>query len=296
MNTGKTERMEQRRATDAVFHLTWTDAQGNSKTTGAPGIDICGSGVRVEMREAIEPGVQAHLSNSKYQLNGSATVRHCESRGMYYLIGLEFSPETRDALKLPENEFIDYYEVLQIGHRADPETILRVYRIMATRYHPDNPQTGNHERFLLLKEAYETLSDPLRRAQYDCAHQTRKVEALPVFELREFVDGVEGESNRRLGLLALLYNQRRSNPDSPGMSLLDLEKLMSFPREYLSFTVWYLKEKHLIRVEGNSDFVLTADGLDHVETGIAANKVLTRLLKAPSNAHTVLYEDAPVAA
>jgi len=42
---------------------------------------------------------------------------------------------------------------------ADPETIHRVYRIMAARFHPDNPTTGSLERFLLLREAYQTLSD-----------------------------------------------------------------------------------------------------------------------------------------
>src|ERR1700687_5664825 len=62
---------------------------------------------------------------------------------------------------------IDHYEVLQIGRNADSETIHRVYRIMAARFHPDNPRTGNTETFLLLKRAYEALADPDLRAKYD---------------------------------------------------------------------------------------------------------------------------------
>src|SRR5690349_7912822 len=41
----------------------------------------------------------------------------------------------------------DYYEILQISRHADAETIHRVYRIMASRFHPDNPKTGDVEKF-----------------------------------------------------------------------------------------------------------------------------------------------------
>ena len=34
-------------------------------------------------------------------------------------------------------EFIDYYELLQISSNAEPETIQRVYHMLAARYHPD---------------------------------------------------------------------------------------------------------------------------------------------------------------
>ena len=54
----------------------------------------------------------------------------------------------------------DYYEVLQISRNADVETIHRVYRIMAARFHPDNPRTGDTETFLVLRRAYQVLGDP----------------------------------------------------------------------------------------------------------------------------------------
>ena len=38
---------------------------------------------------------------------------------------------------------VNYYDLLQINPRAEIETIERVYRIMAARYHPDNQQTGD---------------------------------------------------------------------------------------------------------------------------------------------------------
>ena len=46
--------------------------------------------------------------------------------------------------------FVDYYELMQISSNAEPETIHRVFHMLAARYHPDNPQSGDTEKFLLL--------------------------------------------------------------------------------------------------------------------------------------------------
>ena len=175
---------------------------------------------------------------------------------------------------------IDHYEVLQISPNADIETIHRVYRIMASRFHPDNPRTGNTETFLLLKGAYEVLVDPEKRAKYD---QTRLIEdeaPLPIFELQDFVYGLQGEINRRLGVLALLYNRRRANQDHPGLSLLDLEKRMAFPREHLTFALWYLRSKGYVSQEDNSDCGITADGIDFIESHCASDELIQRLIHA----------------
>ena len=64
----------------------------------------------------------------------------------------------------------DYYEVLQVSPSAEPETIHRVYRLLAQRYHPDNQQSGNAERFRILHEAYTVLNEPERRARYDITY------------------------------------------------------------------------------------------------------------------------------
>ena len=61
----------------------------------------------------------------------------------------------------------DYYEILQISPSAEPETIHRVYRLLAQRSHPDNAETGNEVQFRILTDAYRVLSDPEKRAEYD---------------------------------------------------------------------------------------------------------------------------------
>ena len=152
--------------------------------------------------------------------------------------------------------------------------------MMATRFHPDNPRTGNTETFLLLKRAYQVLVDPARRAQYDSTRLIEEQGPLPIFELKDFVYGLTGEVNRRLGVLSLLYNRRRASLDAPGLSVLDLEKRMAFPREHLNFALWYLKAKGYVRQEDNSDCGITAEGIDFIEAHSSTDELVKRLIHA----------------
>jgi len=173
---------------------------------------------------------------------------------------------------------LDYYEVLQINRNADIETVHRVYRFMAMRFHPDNSKTGDLERFLVLRQAYQVLSDPEKRRQYDAASAASDSEPLEIFELQDFIDGTEGEINRRLGVLSILYHRRRRNEGKPSVTLLDLERRMSLPREYLDFTLWYLRMKGYVKAEDNSDYALTADGVDYLESISNSNKLAHDLM------------------
>ena len=181
---------------------------------------------------------------------------------------------------MPRADFVDYYELMQISPNAERETIQRVYRMLAARFHPDNGQTGDMAQFLRLNEAYKTLSDPQLRRGYDATFYARRLEPISVFGLKEFAIGIDGEASRRMGILCLLYNRRRTDPDHPGLSVLDLEQVMSFPREHLMFTLWYLKEKEQVKQNEQSDFVITGVGVDYVEANLPENKVLYNLLKA----------------
>jgi curved DNA-binding protein len=186
----------------------------------------------------------------------------------------------------PGERFIDYYELMQISPSAEQETVQRVFRMLAARYHPDNPETGDLEKFVLLNEARETLEDPERRMAFDAARGRRMAEPLTIFSLKDFAIGIDGEANRRLGVLCLLYHRRRTNIDDPALSLLDLESLMSFPREHLLFTMWYLIEKRLVRRDDRSNYEICAEGIDYVEEKLGSHKVFYRLLKAAEGGET----------
>ena len=176
----------------------------------------------------------------------------------------------------------DYYEFLQISPHADADTIHRVYRFLAARFHPDNPESGDADLFHLVRTAYDVLSDPKCRAEYDEKRKLEPEEVVPLSTSIDFMDDLEGELNRRLGMLALLYHRRRTKPDMPEVTLAELETHMGFPRDYLDFTVWYLVKKGYISKTDNAQYALTADGVDFVETQRTKVPALHKLLTSGS--------------
>jgi curved DNA-binding protein CbpA len=173
---------------------------------------------------------------------------------------------------------MDYYEFLQISPNAEEETIHRVYRFLAARYHPDNPDSGNAEKFSMLTTAYEVLSNHERRAEYDARREKEQPKVVPMSRTIDFMDHMEGENNRRVAVLAVLYFRRRTNPHAPEVPLAEVEARMGFPRDYLDFTTWYLQKKGYIMRADNSDFTLTAQGVDYVETQRVNLPILNKLL------------------
>ena len=167
-------------------------------------------------------------------------------------------------------------ELLQISPNADNETIHRVFRYLAARLHPDNVHTGDAGKFRLVKAAYDVLSNSVRRRDYDAKRKERTV--LPLSSSIDFMDQLDGEVNRRMAVLAVLYYRRRMSPNYPEVTLADIEERMGFPRDYLDFTLWYLVKKKYIDRTDNAGFSLTAEGVDFVERERVVLPVLNGLL------------------
>jgi curved DNA-binding protein CbpA len=164
------------------------------------------------------------------------------------------------------DEFVDFYELLQISPNAELDTIHRVYRLLAQRLHPDNTDTGNAETFRKLTEAYHALSDPERRAQYDVAyareHQQRwRLVSSGADSENDFAT----EQRLRLTVLEVLYTRRRLEPEMPALSPLDLENLIGVAREQLQFAIWFLVQKKYLARSDNSALLVTADGVEYLE-------------------------------
>lgn len=60
---------------------------------------------------------------------------------------------------------MDYYNILGINKNATQEEIKKAYRKLAMKHHPD--RGGDNTLFQKINEAYNTLGDPQKRAQYD---------------------------------------------------------------------------------------------------------------------------------
>lgn len=77
----------------------------------------------------------------------------------------------------------DYYQILNLKPDCTTRDIKRQYRILAKRFHPDVNQSDvkvNTERLQQINEAYEVLSDPNKRLQYDekCNNDFRSASTL----------------------------------------------------------------------------------------------------------------------
>src|SRR6187551_962235 len=129
-------------------------------------------------------------------------------------------PRIADAHPMAEETPVDLYEILQVSANADPETVHRVYRLLAQRYHPDNAETGNDARFRALTDAYHALSDPEQRAAYDIVRNGRMQHRTQLVSAVESGNDFDAERLLRLTVLEMLYNRRRLEPERPGLSPL----------------------------------------------------------------------------
>jgi curved DNA-binding protein CbpA len=167
---------------------------------------------------------------------------------------------------MKDSDFVDYYEVLEISPNANSGTIERMFRYLATRYHPDNRDTGDRPRFDGILEAHKTLRDPVKRAQYDIQHKNRLDFRSRLVEEASNSQGIAQDLDIQNKVLAILYVRRRQSVYDPGIGALELERLSGCPTEHLEFHVWYLKEKGWVERTANGHFAITAEGVDRANS------------------------------
>jgi curved DNA-binding protein len=180
--------------------------------------------------------------------------------------------------QVAEPSFVDFYEVLQLSPNATTDTVERVYRMLAKRFHPDNLDTGDAQRFADVQRAYEPLSDTEARAAYDVKYDDNRALTWKVFRQEGSSD--HRSEDRRLfhAILSLLYIARRRDPQNGGLGSVTLEKLLASPSQHLEFPIWYLKQRGWIERLESGLFAITADGVDKIgsdDLALPANRLLS---------------------
>lgn len=95
---------------------------------------------------------------------------------------------------------MNHYDTLGVDKSADPAEIKKAYRKLAGKHHPD--KGGDENEFKRIQQAYEVLSDPKKRAQYDSPEPDWQRYTPP-----DFAD-IFGDAFNQF------RNNHRRNPDS----------------------------------------------------------------------------------
>jgi DnaJ-like protein len=178
----------------------------------------------------------------------------------------------------PDDE-ADHYEVLQLSRTADVDTIRRVFHVLAQRYHPDNRETGDQEKFRRVVDAHTVLSDPVKRAAHDVFLAGEDKTRFKLFDTLQSTEGVQAEARKRLGILRLLYAKRLTDAQRPSMYGRNFAELLACPLEHLEFALWMLREQRLICRSDSNHFEITWQGVlaFEAEQGDFAKKALIAL-------------------
>lgn len=240
-------------------------------------IDSSEGGLGIETRRPFDVGTQIRVTGTLATgiqlkpLDFTGTVRWCRpGLNGTYRCGLA-QVDAKPGRPSSNSDELDLYEVLQLSQNADTDTVNRVFRLLAQRFHPDNKDTGDEEWFKVLVQAHEVLSNPEKRAAYDVRHAMRQKARWRIFENAEAAKGVEAELRKRHGILSLLYLRRMTEPREPGMALQELEMLLGCPKEHLEFALWFLKENAWVVRADNGRVSITAKGVERAEATGAVN-------------------------
>ena len=172
------------------------------------------------------------------------------------------------------SDFINHYESLEVSPSASFETVERVFRYLAKRYHPDASEHGDIQKFTRIAEAYEVLGDPAKRASFDNELGNQRVSEV---EIVEGTGTIGDDTADRHRLLSLFYAQRRQSIKKPGLGMNTVEQLMGIPVEVLDFHVWFFREKGWIQREEGGAISITADGVEKLEASAELQEERNRL-------------------
>jgi hypothetical protein len=213
--TTKTQRRRahRKRVNSSVIRVEVTDRISSSNWVTADVVDIIDGGFGVNLITPLISGstvfVRGKSADCRTADHLQAGVRWCVGKpDGTFRAGLEFLDSCST---LP----LDCYELMQLSPNADLYTISRVYRMLASRYHPDNTETGNSEKFIRLAAAHQILSDPEKRARFDVRYRDAARLRGKIFDQAPACNGSGEESRKRFERVKVSDQGRRNQDHFP---------------------------------------------------------------------------------
>jgi curved DNA-binding protein CbpA len=160
-------------------------------------------------------------------------------------------------------KFVDHYVILGVDPGADNETIQTAYMKLQEKYSIGTPEA--REKLEALHAAFETLSDPYLRKEFDAIKGVSSNSGKPMFTGMSFFSMLGQEVGLRGALLSVLYDRRRSKPFTPALSMRQLESILDASVEAMNFALWYLKQRGFVGADDKSSLLITVAGMDFLE-------------------------------
>lgn len=227
-------------------------------------------------------GFELHEARSPKVGREARNARRCI---LYCLTAVARSAD-RSAMSAPAaGKFQDHYEVLSVEHKAPSEAIQSAYARLSAKFHPKNGSTPDQEKFDAVTLAFEVLSDPELRRDFD------KIKGIggedkPQFSGRSFFDLYGRDTALRVALLCVLYDRRRLKPFTPSLSMRHLEAILNAGTVEINFALWYLKQRDMVSSDDKSSLQITVEGMDYLQDNPPDPEQVMRLIR----------EDTPVPA
>lgn len=155
----------------------------------------------------------------------------------------------------------NYYEILEVDKKASPEIIKKSYSTLAKKYHPDlqpeDMKQDAEEKFKLINEAYEVLSAPEKRKNYDASLSENIIS-------KEEYDSLYIENQK----LKNIINQMQKRYLQNNYELYD-EKKETYDNMYDNQNSDYLNEDNNYDFNNNYDYPYQKTAKDRVKNLIA---------------------------
>lgn len=187
----------------------------------------------------------------------------------------------------------NFYEILGVPNTADQKAIRAAYKRLAMKYHPDrNPNDlQSEEMFKKINEAYHTLSDPLRKLNYDT-----RITLLPLYAAAEY----EREMKRRRYWYWRKYQEQTYKLDKEyfkiqGLAFLVFIVISGFCFGLVHTAQFIIEQKHQARWNKNSQLLLQVNALfvkGHFEDAFSMIQTLKK--KDPMELRFVYVKDSLV--